>query len=64
MERHQLVTSWNTTQVRYSKREYLLHHLFEAQAIRTPYAVAVASGAEQLSYAELNAQANQLAHYL
>ncbi|MGS0744311.1 condensation domain-containing protein, partial [Glaciimonas sp. GG7] len=62
-ERHQIVTSWNATQVMYPEREYLLHQLIEAQAIKTPQAVAVEHGAEQLSYAELNAQANQLAHY-
>ncbi|MGS0744265.1 non-ribosomal peptide synthetase, partial [Glaciimonas sp. GG7] len=64
MERHQLVTSWNTTQIHYPERACLLHQLVEAQAAQTPHAVAVASGAVQLSYAELNAQANQLAHYL
>ncbi|MGS0741011.1 amino acid adenylation domain-containing protein, partial [Glaciimonas sp. GG7] len=63
-ERHQLVTSWNATQVIYPERAYLLHQLVEEQAMKTPHAVAVVSGAEQLNYAELNHQANQLAHYL
>ncbi len=38
--------------------------LFEAWAARTPLATAVAAGASVLSYAELNASANRLAHRL
>jgi len=38
--------------------------LFEHQARTTPHAVAVAYEGGQLTYAELNARANQLAHYL
>ncbi len=41
-----------------------LHQLFEAQAERTPDALALEHGNERLSYRELNEQANQLAHYL
>ncbi|WOB49453.1 amino acid adenylation domain-containing protein [Xanthomonas hydrangeae] len=41
-----------------------LHQLFEAQVMRTPDAIAVELDARSLSYAELEAQANQLAHYL
>ena len=41
-----------------------IHALFEAQAQRTPAALAAEHGAQRLSYAELNAQANRLAHYL
>ncbi|HKV34449.1 MAG TPA: amino acid adenylation domain-containing protein [Pyrinomonadaceae bacterium] len=38
--------------------------LFEAQAERSPAAVAVVSESETLTFAELNRRANQLAHYL
>ncbi|WP_230439429.1 non-ribosomal peptide synthetase, partial [Xanthomonas melonis] len=38
--------------------------LFQAQAICTPDAIAVVCADRQLTYAQLNAQANQLAHHL
>ncbi|MFC5663712.1 amino acid adenylation domain-containing protein, partial [Kitasatospora misakiensis] len=41
-----------------------LHEAFAAQAARTPDAVALTSGARQLSYRELNERANRLAHRL
>ena len=41
-----------------------LRDLFQAQAARTPGAVAVACGGESLTYAQLNARANRLAHRL
>ncbi|MBK9942044.1 MAG: amino acid adenylation domain-containing protein [Kouleothrix sp.] len=41
-----------------------IHELFEQQAARSPNATALRSGAEQLSYAELNRRANRLAHAL
>ncbi len=37
---------------------------FEAQVRRSPQAIALVYEDEQLSYAELNQHANQLAHYL
>ncbi len=40
------------------------HELFEATALRVPERVALVFGDHQLSYAELNARANQLAHHL
>ena len=44
--------------------DLLVHELFEAQADRTPDAVALASAGESLTYAELNARANRVAHHL
>ena len=46
------------------KVELCVHELFERQAERTPHAVAVRFEEQQLTYAELNARANQLARYL
>jgi amino acid adenylation domain-containing protein len=41
-----------------------VHELFEAQVERTPSAIAVVVNDQQLTYAELNARANQLARFL
>jgi amino acid adenylation domain-containing protein len=41
-----------------------IHQLFEDQVARTPQAVAVVFESNHLCYGELNAKANQLAHYL
>src|SRR5438270_520703 len=61
--RTQLVEEWNRTEVNYP-REKCLMNLIEEQARRTPHTVAVSSEEGQLTYAELNAQANQIARYL
>ena len=62
-EREQVLRGFNDTAVAYPK-EALIHELFEQQVKRTPEAVAVQYEDEQLTYAQLNAQANQLAHRL
>ncbi|HEY2913495.1 MAG TPA: amino acid adenylation domain-containing protein, partial [Candidatus Angelobacter sp.] len=62
LERHQLLVEWNTP-ASYSSHE-CVHELFEEQVRRRPQGVAVVFEGEQLTYAELNARANQLAHYL
>jgi amino acid adenylation domain-containing protein len=41
-----------------------VHELFETQAAKTPHSVAVVCGGRQLTYEELNTQANQIAHLL
>jgi microcystin synthetase protein McyA len=62
-EEHQLLCEWNSTEVIYST-DKCIHELFAAQVERTPDAVAVVYENQQLTYKELNAKANQLAHYL
>ncbi|WP_420127102.1 non-ribosomal peptide synthase/polyketide synthase [Longimicrobium sp.] len=62
-ERARVVVEWNRTAAAYP-RESCIHTLFEAQAARTPDAVAVEYEGHALSYAELNARANRLAHHL
>jgi len=62
-ERHQLLYEWNDTATEFPA-DKCVHQLFEEQAARTPNAVAVVFEEEELSYAELNARANRLAHYL
>ncbi|MEH1938078.1 MAG: amino acid adenylation domain-containing protein [Nostoc sp.] len=63
VEQQQLLVEWNNTQVDYP-RDKSIHQLFEEQVGRTPDAVAVEFGNQQLTYYELNCRANQLAHYL
>lgn len=41
-----------------------IHNLFAAQAEKTPTALALVVGDQQLTYRELDQRANQLAHYL
>ncbi len=62
-ERHQLLVKWNNTQANYPQYK-CIHQLFEEQVERTPNAVALVFGNQQLTYHELNCRANQLAHYL
>ncbi|MBE9004885.1 amino acid adenylation domain-containing protein [Fortiea sp. LEGE XX443] len=62
-EQHQLLVEWNQTQADYPQ-DKCIHQLFEAQVEKTPDAVAVVFENQQLTYRELNQQANQLAHYL
>ena len=62
-ERHQLLVEWNDTAVEFPQ-ELLIHQLFEEQVNKNPDAEAVWFEGQRMSYAELNAKANQLAHYL
>jgi amino acid adenylation domain-containing protein len=62
-ERTQVLVEWRRTNGEYP-RDRCIHHLVEAQAERCPHGVALISSDGQLNYEELNAQANQLAHYL
>ena len=62
-ERSRVLVEWNATEAEYPS-DRCVHELFEAQAGRTPDAVAVVYEDEQVTYGELNARANRLAHHL
>ncbi len=62
-ERRRILHTWNATAVDFPS-EPGIHSLFEAQVARTPDAVAVRDDAETLTFAELNARANRIAHGL
>ncbi len=62
-ERHQMLVAWNDTATDYP-RDACFHELFEIQAQRTPETIAVSFEGQELTYDQLNRQANQLAHHL
>ena len=62
-ERQQVLYDWNATAAEYPA-ERCVHELFERQAAKTPDAVALVFGEAEVSYKELNARANRLAHWL
>ncbi|UVK49252.1 amino acid adenylation domain-containing protein (plasmid) [Mesorhizobium sp. AR07] len=62
-ERAYLLEELNRTAAAYPS-ERCIHELFEAQVRQAPAAVAVVHEDERLSYGELNARANRLAHHL
>ncbi|MEQ9407226.1 MAG: amino acid adenylation domain-containing protein [Fuerstiella sp.] len=62
-ERRQLLVEWNNTARDYP-RDQCIHELFEAQVARTPDAVAVEFRDVCVTYAELNARADQLSYHL
>ena len=59
----QLFAEVNNTRRSYPSRQ-LIHELFEQQASEKPDEIAVVYETEQLTYRDLNARANQLAHHL
>ncbi|MCB9797022.1 MAG: amino acid adenylation domain-containing protein [Alphaproteobacteria bacterium] len=61
-ERHQLLVEWNDTAA--PVPELPIHALFEQQVQRRPEATALVFEEQSLSYAALNARANQLAWHL
>ena len=62
-EREQVLYGWNATRCDY-ERQTCVHQFFEAQVKRTPQATAVVFEGTALTYAELNARANRVAHRL
>jgi amino acid adenylation domain-containing protein len=62
-ERRQVLVTWNATQGDYPA-DRCIHELVEAQAARTPDAVAAVFGNASLTYRALNERANRVAHRL
>ncbi|HEV7514744.1 MAG TPA: AMP-binding protein, partial [Thermoanaerobaculia bacterium] len=62
-ERAQILAEWNDTAAALPSRTWV-YELFASQARRTPEAVAVVFGDEELTYAELDARAGRLARRL
>ncbi|HEY0605033.1 MAG TPA: amino acid adenylation domain-containing protein, partial [Herpetosiphonaceae bacterium] len=62
-EHQQHLVDWNAT-AQHDPSDLLIHDLFTAQATQTPDAVAIVFADVQLTYAELDRRANQLAHLL
>jgi amino acid adenylation domain-containing protein/non-ribosomal peptide synthase protein (TIGR01720 family) len=59
----EMAEEWSAPQRRFES-EVLLHRSVEAHARRSPDRVALVRQESQLTYGEVNAEANQLAHYL
>jgi natural product biosynthesis luciferase-like monooxygenase protein/amino acid adenylation domain-containing protein/non-ribosomal peptide synthase protein (TIGR01720 family) len=62
-EKKQLLFDFNDTSIAYPKHKTIID-LFEEQVANTPNVVAVVFENKELTYKELNEQANQLGHYL
>jgi amino acid adenylation domain-containing protein/non-ribosomal peptide synthase protein (TIGR01720 family) len=62
-ERQGLVVEYNASAAPYPADQTIVQ-LFEAQVARTPHDEAIRFGAQSLTYAELNARANQMAAHL
>jgi amino acid adenylation domain-containing protein/non-ribosomal peptide synthase protein (TIGR01720 family) len=62
-EQNQILREFNTTATAYPQ-DKLVTELFETQAAASPQKIALSFENEQISYQELNAKSNQLAHYL
>jgi len=61
--RQQMLVDWNRTAADYP-HNVCVHQLFEAQARKTPDAIAAVFESERLTYRELDRKSNQLANYL
>ena len=61
-EREQVLEEWNATDAEIPRG--LVHERIAEQAVRTPDAPAVVSAGRTLTYAELEGDANRLAHHL
>ncbi len=62
-EKQKFIVEWNDTKADYPK-DKCIHQLFEEQVERTPNNIAVVFEGSELTYRELNENANRMAHYL
>ncbi len=62
-EKQLLLRQWNDTRRPYS-RDLCMHQMFEARVAAEPDRLAAVCGAERLTYGQLEARANRLAHAL
>lgn len=62
-ERQTILGAWNQTHISYPDH-LCLHQFLEIQARHQPQVLALIAEGQSLTYAQLNARANQLAHYL
>jgi amino acid adenylation domain-containing protein len=62
-ERAQILREWNSTDTEY-RADSSIHDLFEHQSHSTPDAIALSFEGKNVSYSELDARSNQLAHVL
>ncbi|WP_176065639.1 non-ribosomal peptide synthetase [Anaeromyxobacter diazotrophicus] len=62
-ERRRVVVAWNDTACRFP-HEKGIHQLFQAQAARTPEALAVEGADRSFTYRELDARASRIARHL
>ncbi len=62
-ERFMVLQAWNDTSVEWDS-ELLIHRIFEERCAVTPNEIAVISEGGSITYAELNAKANQLGRFL
>ena len=63
IERQQLLNEWNATEAGFP-RDRCLHQVFEERVAQAAEKTALIFGIERVTFGELNAAANQLAHYL
>jgi amino acid adenylation domain-containing protein len=62
-EKNRLLVEWNDTAADYPQAR-CMHELFEERVAQNPATVALVFENQRLTYAQLNEQANRLAHYL
>jgi len=62
-QRQELLQDFNNTQTPFAHHKTLVHR-FDEQAAARPNATALVQGSQQLTFAQVQQQANQLAHYL